>query len=212
MSVLDLLLPDRRGIIPAGDSADYSAHPRGHAAGRAQARGGARRAPGPLARRKPTLQALQAASKIVADEMAADPNLAARRGVFQRHQGQGHSRAPGRRRQNRACARQPPASRLYHLALWRRLARIHCALDCATPTARSPAPSRSRAGLLPTSRERQTWPATPMFTRPSFARPMPRLPSASWRCETHGKPESPLPSKPGATAAPSPRRPRRFRD
>ena len=127
MSVLDLLLPDRRGIIPQEIRPIYSAHPRGHAAGRAQARGGSRVVPQTLEQAQASLPRFRPRARSSPTRWRANPHLPRGENVSATRGPKPFATA-ARKTSRPPCARQPPASPFPFLQcgdLWR----MHCALN-----------------------------------------------------------------------------------
>ena len=149
MSVLDLLLPDRRGIMPQEFRPTIRHIPADMPPAVPPRPAAAPVVPQTLEQAEAALHVLQAASKIVRDKMAQNPDLPRGEECFSDTE----AKAIRDRRaedvqtaSTRGSRRRAP----FHFAVRRPLAHA-LRPDLPTPTARSPAPLRSRAESLPTS-------------------------------------------------------------
>ena len=152
MSVLELLLPDRRGIIPQeirptirhipADMPPVVPRP-----------AAAPVVPQTLEQAEATLQALQAASKIIADKMARSPNLMRGEECFSDTKSKAirDRRAEDVQTALREAAAGEPLSILDCGDLWR----MHCALEAFDPYREEPGAVQVQGRVVADLRERQ---------------------------------------------------------
>ena len=152
MSVLDLLLPDRRGIIPQEFRPVVRHIPADTPPAMPPRPAAARRAPDPCGGGS-NPAGIQAASKIVADRMAAKSNLLRGEECFSSTKAKAirDRRAEDIQTALREAAAGEPLSILLCGDVWR----MHCTLDCADPYREEPGAVQVQSKLVADLREQQ---------------------------------------------------------